>query len=472
MNIWKKTSAAPRNMGARGTAAALVLGVALMSGAAHANAQQDRAAMDAQTESNVIVALANSNALKGQQVAAGTADGQVTLTGQVNDAASRELAETIVDRVTGVRSVINNLTVAGDSPKGSQVQDQSQAQDQNQVQNQAQDAGADQGPDPALQNLAPGDQAQGQQPGMSSGDQNAVPQNPGQAQDAPYSYPSGPAPRPDNGQTQAGGSQADGNQGYGQVPPQRPGYDDRKNGNYNNGQRGRSDQYADQDSGPVTLPASTLVRVRTVDVLDARRLQPGAMVQLTAANDVFVGGVLAIPRGASLQGVVTDVKGSTSGQFTGSSSMALKLTSLNLDNRSYALTTDVWDGRGPGKGAFSANNTIGGAAIGAVIGGIIGRGPGAAVGAVAGGATGAAASTAASGPRMVIAPETILTFHLTQPVIVNPVSSEEARRLAANQPQGRPYLRPRGYGYYPPPPPPGYYGPAYYPYGGVVYGPR
>lgn len=219
---------------------------------------------------------------------------------------------------------------------------------------------------------------------------------------------------------------------------------------------------------PVVIPQGTLLRVRISEVLDSKHTQPGAMVEFTAASDIYAGGVLAIPRGAVLEGQVVDVKSSTSGSVSGSQALSLKLNSLNLDGRTYVLDSDVWTAQGSGKGGYTASNTAGGAAIGAVIGAIAGGGPGAAIGAVAGGATGMAASAATSGPRVVLPPETQVSFHLASAVTVVPVSPQEAQRLASAQAGNRPSLRGReayGYGYPPPPPPVVYYGYGYpYPY--------
>jgi hypothetical protein len=108
--------------------------------------------------------------------------------------------------------------------------------------------------------------------------------------------------------------------------------------------------------------------------------------------------------------------------------------------------------------------------MGAIIGGAVGGGSGAAVGAVAGGGAGTAVS-AAGGPHAWIPAEALVTFHLNAPVTVDPVSQQEAMRLAQGLYPGGPQLyRRRAYygpGY--PPPPPGYY--AGYPYGPVYYRP-
>ena len=130
--------------------------------------------------------------------------------------------------------------------------------------------------------------------------------------------------------------------------------------------------------------------------------------------------------------------------------MALQLTSLNLGGNSYSLATDVFNTSSPGKGGYTAGNTVGAAALGAVIGAVAGGGPGAAIGAVAGTGVGLGASAATPGPRSVVPPEAVLSFHLTSPATVQPVSYQEAARMEAESgpPQGPRYAAgPYGYGY-------------------------
>lgn len=219
---------------------------------------------------------------------------------------------------------------------------------------------------------------------------------------------------------------------------------------------------------PVVIPQGTLLKVRTSEPLDSKHTQPGAMVEFTAASDIYSGGVLAIPRGAVLEGQVVDVQNPNSGSITGKKALSLKLSSLVLEGRTYVVDSDIWTAQGAGKGGYTAGNTAAGAAIGAVIGAVAGGGPGAAIGAVAGGATGVAASAATSGPQVVLPPETLVSFHFASPLTVIPVSQQEAQRLATAQAGNRPSLRAReAYGYPGPPvvvypyPYPYYY---YYPY--------
>ncbi len=352
---------------------------------------------DADIETDLAAALAQSPQLQGQNITAATIQGDVTLSGTVHDASSKQLAQQIAAGVRGVRSVENNLAVNNTSAQQPAVADQQ----------------ADQSvppPPPYDQGVANPDQAGNQ-------NQQNYPPAPAQPQSPRY--------------------------------PQQPNYP--------------AQPVYQQPSGPVTIPAGTLLNVRTSEPLDSRKAQVGTFFQATVASDVYQGSVLAIPRGAVLTGQVTGVK--KPGDLAGKPGLQLQITSLNLGGQTYPLTTDAWTGEGPGKGGYSTANTAGGAALGAVIGALAGGGPGAAIGAVAGGVTGLAASAATKGPQVVIPPEALLSFHLATPVTVTPVSYQEAQRLQASVPsQQQPRLMRRPvYGY--PYPYPYYYGYAYaYPY--------
>jgi hypothetical protein len=210
-----------------------------------------------------------------------------------------------------------------------------------------------------------------------------------------------------------------------------------------------------EPTGPVTVPPGTLLQLRTNETLGSKRAQDGQPVQFTLISDVAFGGVLAIPRGATVHGVVTLVKQVGHGDLGGSSELALTLTSLDLGGQSYPLMTDQFKVKGPSKTGQTVNNAVAGGLIGTIIGCAAGRGVGCAVGAGAGVAAGTAASAASSGPGVWIPAEALVTFHLSAPLTVNPVSRQEAARLAQGLYQGGPTLYGR----------PGYpapYGPRYY----------
>jgi hypothetical protein len=219
---------------------------------------------------------------------------------------------------------------------------------------------------------------------------------------------------------------------------------------------------------PVTVPQGTLLKVRTSEALGSKKAKDGEPVEFVVVRDIWAGGALAIPRGATITGKVVDVK--KAGALGGSAELALKLDTLNLAGNSYALDSDQFAVRSPNKAGHTVGSAFGGAVLGAIIGGAVGGGSGAAIGAGAGAVGGTAASAATPGPQVWIPSEALIDFHLNTPVTVTPVSRAEAQRLAANAAplqgaQPRPTLYRRGYypyGYPPPPPPPGYYAP--YPY--------
>jgi hypothetical protein len=354
-----------------------------------AGVAQNAPANDGDLQASVAAALNNDATLKGQQVKAYTSQGVVTLSGTVQTEQQRQEAETVAANVAGVSGIQDNIVVAeGNEP--------AQAQQQ--------------APPPPADNQQAAPQAQG-------GQQLPPPPPPDQA-------PARPAYQGQSPYGQAPGA-------YGAYVPQQ--------------------QPQQPVSGPVTVPAGTLLQIRTSEPLDTGKLQDGAAFQATAASDVFEGNVLAIPRGAVLQGTVVRVK--KPGALGGSGELELQLTSLNLGGNAYPLTSDIWSSKGPNKAGYTASNTAGGAVVGAIIGGIIGRGPGAAIGAVAGGGAGLLASAETNGPRQVLLPETLLNFHLSNAVTVQPVSWQEAQRLAQSAPQPqlqrRPvyYARPYPYGY-------------------------
>jgi hypothetical protein len=315
------------------------------------------------------------------------------------------------------------------------------------------------GPPPDAQNgqIPPPDSATQDQ--NQNADQGP-PQYPGQtASQDPNQDPNQPPPPPPPAATGPG-------VGYGQPP--RPAYQPGQN-QPNAYQRPQGAAPAPPPSGPVTLSSGMLLPIRTSEPLDSKKVKPGDYFQGTIAQSVYVGNVLAIPRGAQVTGRVVDVK--KPGELKGGASISLQLTNLNLGGNSYSLATDVFNTNSPGKGGYTAGNTVGAAALGAAIGAVAGGGPGAAIGAVAGTGVGLGASAATPGPRSIVPPESLLTFHLTSPATVQPVSYQDASRIEASAPgpQGRRYP-PQPYGYGGPgypgpaayaPPPPGY---APYPY--------
>jgi hypothetical protein len=229
----------------------------------------------------------------------------------------------------------------------------------------------------------------------------------------------------------------------------------------------------------VTLAPGTLLQVRTSETVDSKRAKDGEPVQFVVIQDVTMGGVLAIPRGAVVHGVITEHKNVGSGSLGGSSSLSLMLTSLDLGGRNYPLQTDQFKVKAPNKAGQTAGSALTGGVIGTIIGCAVGRGAGCAIGAGAGVAGGTALGAASPGYRARIPAEALVTFHITAPITVQPVSPQEAARLAQGLYPGGPALYrryPYGSPYYGYGAGPAYYGgypaPYYRPYfivGGAYY---
>ena len=381
--------------------------------------------------------LSRNKVLRGQNIMVTVSGSQATLSGTVQTRKQWQEAETITANVRGVRTILNNLTIAGQNMNS-----------------------------PMQAPPAP-DMQQPQAP--------PTPQTPSST----MSESGNPPPPPPDQANQS-------NQGYGQPSQQpRPEYQGKGYSSQSYGAGYGAQNYTpynnqnatapppQQPSGPVAVPAGTLLQVRTIEPLDSAHLQPGQVFDATVATDVWEGNVLAIPRGAMLRGVVVHTT-ETKGKLGGKSHLALQLTSLNMGGQTYRLETAVWSGAGPNKAGYTASNTITGGLLGAMIGGIFGRGPGAAVGAGLGAMTGLGVSSATRGPHIYIPSEAVLNFHLANAVTVQPVSWQEARRMASNVPQlqtrpmYRRYPRPYPYGYMYQPyyyAPYRYYGPSFYYFG-------
>src|SRR6185312_5477280 len=380
---------------------------------------------DSAIQSDVASAFQQDSSLQGQHITATANKGIVTLTGTVQTQAQSQQAETDAANVTGVSGILNQIKVespsnaAPDAGIAAQTSANQLSPENNENQDQAQNQPQNESTVPP----PPPDETQPQQPEQ--------PQQPYQDQGA---YPDQGAPPPPP-------------PGYG-APPQQA-YEPP-----------RQVPYYNTPTQPVLVPAGTLLRVRLDEPLDTAHLQAGTVFQATNAVDVFEHGVLAIPRGAALTGQVVEAK--EGGKLGGSATLRLQLTSVNLAGRIFPLATDVWSSRGPNKAGYTASNTAGGAILGALIGGLVGRGAGAAIGAGVGAAGGLAASSATNGPRIYLPVESQVDFHLTTPATVQPVSWQEAQRLASSVPPP-PVLvrRPRRPIYIAPRP---YYAPYPYPY--------
>ncbi len=495
-----------------GAKAVLVGGLVLMGAApGAAMAQEISAIPDAQVEANVLKALAAASELSTQDIQSSTVYGVVTLSGTVQSEAIRTRAENLVARASGVKKVVDELTLGTPSSASTSSSGDETASNAN---------------DPASGNVLQSDGTYAPQPAQpatpyagapgqgGSGSYGSGPTAPGSENGQPGYGASQPYPaQPGNGQpayNQPYGSSSAGQPGYGQPNGQpngpQPGYGQPPYGQPNGPQPGygqpgyRQPGYPQQSGYPqqpgypptygqaappngyaqpqgypaqpgyspqggqragmqVTVPAGALLRIRVNRGLDSNHIQPGTPFDGTVLNDVTTTGEVAIPRGASVQGVVVDAK--KAGALKGEGELALQINTVTLGGTTYPMVSDLWERQGPDKSVRTVNSALGLGVLGAIVGGVAGGGAGAAVGAGVGAGVGIAGSATSQGGRIIVPPEAVLTFHLAQPAVVRTVSEQEMQRLAYSAgpgqgPGAQPVVRRR---YYPP-----YYAPAPYPY--------
>ena len=172
----------------------------------------------------------------------------------------------------------------------------------------------------------------------------------------------------------------------------------------------------------VTLPTGSDIPIRITETLDSQTTQTGTPFSGVVTHEIDANGMVAIPTGASVSGTVIDAKDAA--HFKGDSILSIQLTSIRRHGSVIPVSTDSYTLQGKGRGKNSIEKVGGGAAIGAVLGGIFGGGEGAAIGAAAGGGGGAAYQGFTRGQQVQIPSETVIRFHLANPLTIR--SSEAA----------------------------------------------
>lgn len=167
----------------------------------------------------------------------------------------------------------------------------------------------------------------------------------------------------------------------------------------------------------ITVPEKTPMHVTLDQGISSSQSRPGDHFEATLAEPVVLNDKVVIPQGTRMEGVVVDAR--RSGRLMGRAQLQLALESMQLDGKTYDISTArnyrrgrdhkkrnwAWIGGGAGGGALIGAAAAGGE--GALIGGPIGAGAG----------LGVAYFT---GKRDIhLAPETRLEFYLNQPITVD-----------------------------------------------------
>ncbi|HET6175700.1 MAG TPA: hypothetical protein VFE61_02130 [Candidatus Sulfotelmatobacter sp.] len=167
---------------------------------------------------------------------------------------------------------------------------------------------------------------------------------------------------------------------------------------------------------PLVVPAGTSVTVSLGSAIGSKMSQAGQTFNGTVAQDVLVGGAVAIPKGANVGGTVTDAK--ALGKLAGGAVLQVRLDSITLNGVDLPVQTALKTFGAKGKGKRTAIATGGGAALGGIIGALAGGGKGAAIGMAAGAGAGAGGSALTGNKDIVLGAESAVTFELSQPLEV------------------------------------------------------
>ncbi len=214
----------------------------------------------------------------------------------------------------------------------------------------------------------------------------------------------------------------------------------------------------------LTLPAGTIVTVRTSQYLSSDQNHPGDRFSAELVQPVIIDGWVVARRGQTVLGRVAVAQ--KAGRVKGVSQLGIELSNLVLvDGQQIPIRTQLMQtsaGTSKGRDAGAIGTTTGaGAVIGAAVSGGSGAGIGTAIGAVAG-ITGVLLTR---GRSTVIPAETPLTFQLQNQVGFSTQRSGPAFRPVEQADYGSDRLQRRTDHFVVPPPPRPYYPPYYWGYG-------
>ena len=206
----------------------------------------------------------------------------------------------------------------------------------------------------------------------------------------------------------------------------------------------------------ITVLEDTRIPVMTNGPITTRHAKTGESLLFTVDEDVYSGGELAIPRGATVRGIVVQSK--KAGRLTGSAELTFELVSLDLGGRSYPLYTHSFHAKSTSKTKPTEKKVLDGAAVGASFGILtdamankdglqnVGEAEAKVVAITTGigAGVGTAVSALTPGPGILIPSESEMDFYLASPITIKPVSAKEAARLAQGLHPGGPVLYVRG----------------------------
>jgi hypothetical protein len=168
----------------------------------------------------------------------------------------------------------------------------------------------------------------------------------------------------------------------------------------------------------VTIPAGTVIPVRTLGTLSTKTAENGSPFAATLDSDLVVGGKVIAKKGADAKGIV--VSSDPGGRIKEVASMGVTIRSIDGANGDpISVTTGTYTvvaKKTVKKDAVKVGIASG---VGAAIGAIAGGGKGAAIGAGAGAGAGTGAVLATRGDPAVLPSESRISFRTSAPVTVS-----------------------------------------------------
>jgi len=170
-------------------------------------------------------------------------------------------------------------------------------------------------------------------------------------------------------------------------------------------------------SEPITVPEETSIHVRLNQAISSNQNRPGDHFEATVSEPVVLDDKTIIPQGTPVEGLVVDAR--PSGRLMGRAHLQLALESMELNGKTYELSTAsayrVGGNHKKRDWAWIAGGGGGGALIGAVAAG----GKGALIGGPIGAGAGVAVAYFTGKKDIHLAPETPLKFRLSEPVTID-----------------------------------------------------
>ena len=334
---------------------------------------------DAQIATDVQQKLLADTAVPTKTISINSDKGVLTLSGAVSSDAERAAAASDAAQIKGVKTVVNNLTVA-----------------------QPQVAAA------AAPVAQPAAQAPAPAPAYT------------------------PAPRPSAYRRSSRSSSSSGSNYQSGSTSSLPSSD------INSGSQNAQQAYTPPPVAPaappkpttVTVPVGTTFAVRIDEELNSNKNHAGDVFHGSLDAPISLEDAVVIPSGAEITGRVVDAKAAN--RFAGKPFLSLEITQISYNGHFYQVRTEPFTREGSSRGKRTATGAGGGAAVGAIIGAIAGGGRGAAIGAATGAGAGTGVSAATGSDDVKLPSETVLNFNLMTPVTVAPAA--KASRYASDRP--------------------------------------